>query len=137
MHGAMDGAIEVGLEPTFEGFNTVHQNYVGLLFNLRYYLVRLSYGPFVPWIGVGIGPGYSDLDIGRLSDDNKLKGPFMALIKGEIGVAYLLDNQRMVYVGLQAQDFSNGGLNGSANATYNASLNTPRGMVVGLSWLFR
>jgi hypothetical protein len=61
----------------------------------------------------------------------------MALIKGEIGIAYLIDNQSLLYMGLEAQHFSNGGLNGSANATYNASLNTPWGMVVGLSWLFR
>ena len=138
LHGALDGALEVGLQPAFERFNTVHQNFAGVLFKLRYYLFGLSYGPFVPWIGGSIGPGYSDLNIGRVHDDNKLKGPFMAVILGEVGVAYFLEPQKAFYVGLEAQHVSNGGLNGSeAELTTNASINTPWGMVIGFSWFFR
>jgi len=55
LHGALDGAFEVGLEPTFERFNSAHQNFAGVLLELRYYFVHLSYGPFVPWIGAAIG----------------------------------------------------------------------------------
>jgi hypothetical protein len=44
----------------------VHQNFAGLALELRYYLVRLRYGPLMPWIGAAIGPGYSDLNIGRV-----------------------------------------------------------------------
>ena len=136
--GALDGALEVGLEPTFERFNTVHQNFAGVLFELRYHLVHLSHGPFVPWIGGAIGPGYSDLSIGRVHDDNKLEGPFMALITGEVGIACFIDDQRALYAGLEAQHVSNGGLNGQqARLTTNASINTPWGMVVGFSWFFR
>jgi hypothetical protein len=138
LHGWLDGAFEVGLEPTFQRFNSVHQNFAGVLLELRYYLVRLSYGPFVPWIGGAIGPGYSDLNVGRLDDDSKLEGPFMALIKGEVGISWLIDNKRAVYAGLEAQHVSNGGLNGrDEGMTKNLSLNTPWGMVVGFSWFFR
>jgi hypothetical protein len=138
LHGALDGAFEVGLEPTFERFNSVHQNFAGLLLELRYHLVHLRYGPFVPWIGASIGPGYSDLNIGHPINDNVLKGPFMALIKGEIGVSCFIDDQRAIYVGLQAQHVSNATLNGSEDGvTTDASLNTPWGMVVGFSWFFR
>jgi hypothetical protein len=137
LHGTLDGAFEVGLEPTFERFNTVHQNFAGVLLELRYHFIRLSYGPFVPWIGASIGPGYSDLSVGRVHDDNKLKGPFLALIKGEVGVACFIDSQTAAYMGLQAQHLSNGGLNGSEDGlTTNASLNTPWGMVIGVSWFF-
>ncbi len=139
LDGWMDGALELGLEPAFERFNTVHQNYVGVLAEARYYFVRLHYGPFLPWIGAAIGPGYSDLNIGRVDDDNKLTGPFMALIKGEAGVAWLVDNRTVLYAGLEAQHVSNGSLNGkeSNGATTNLSLNTPWGLVVGCSWVFR
>lgn len=138
LHGALDGAFEVGLEPTYERFNTVHQNFAGVLLELRYHFVNLSYGPFVPWIGGAIGPGYSDLSIGRYIYDNELKGPFMALIKGEVGIACFLDDHRAVYVGLEAQHVSNGGWNGRDGPnTTDASLNTPWGMVAGFSWFFR
>jgi hypothetical protein len=43
------------------------------------------------WVGRS-GPGYSDLNVCRLDQDSKLKGPFMALIKGEVGVSWLIDN---------------------------------------------
>jgi Lipid A 3-O-deacylase (PagL) len=137
LHGDLDGAFEVGLEPTFERFNSVHQNFAGVSLELRYYLVRMRYGPFVPWIGATIAPGYTDLDIGRVHDDNKLTGPFMNLIKGEVGVAYFIDNQRALYLGLEAQHISNASLNGNegGNPT-NFSINTPAGMVVGCSWFF-
>jgi len=134
----LDGAIEVGLEPTFERFNTQNQNFVGVLAEARYHFVNLGYGPFVPWIGGGIGPGYSDLDIGTVHGDSKLTGPFMAMIKGEIGVSCFIDSRRLVYVGLEAQHFSNSELNGRDGiSTTNQSLNTPWGMVVGFSWFFR
>ena len=129
LHGALDGAFEVGLEPTFERFNSVHQNFAGVLLELRYHLVHLSYGPFVPWFGGSIGPGYSDLDVGSLGNDSKLKGPFMALIKGEVGVSCFIDSQKAFYVGLQAQHVSNGGFNGrDLGLTTDLSLNTPWGM---------
>jgi hypothetical protein len=37
--GMADGAIEIGLAPTFQRFNTVHQNFAGLGLDVRYYLV--------------------------------------------------------------------------------------------------
>src|SRR5579884_2879564 len=71
LHGELDGALEVGLEPTFARFNGAHQNFAGLLVKARYHLVRLHYGRFVPWIGGSVGPGYSDLNIGQSIIDTK------------------------------------------------------------------
>jgi Lipid A 3-O-deacylase (PagL) len=138
LRGKLDGALEVSLQPAFDRFNTVHQNWAGVLFELKYYLLRFSYGPFVPWIAGAIGPGYSDLNIGRVADDNKLKGPFMAVILGEVGVSYFIDEHKAMYAGLEAQHVSNAGLNGNegGNPT-NISINTPGGVVVGFSWFFR
>jgi hypothetical protein len=61
---AIDGALEIGLEPFFQRFETQGQNFGGLLLEGRYYLTYLSYGPVVPWIGASIGPGGSDLRLG-------------------------------------------------------------------------
>jgi hypothetical protein len=138
LDGWLDGALELGVEPTFQRFNSVHQNFAGLVFNIKYYFVRLHYGPLVPWIGGAIGPGYSDLDIGKVSNDSKLTGPFMALIMGEVGGAWIIDSHKVLYLGLQAQHVSNGGFNGSIDSgTRNLSLNTPWGVVAGFSWYFR
>jgi hypothetical protein len=138
LRGLLDGAPEVGLEPTFERFNTVHQNFGGVLLEIRYHLLDLHFGRFVPWIGGAIGPGGSDLNIGQASDDTKLTGPFLALIKGEVGVTYFLDSHKAVYLGLQAQHVSNGGFNGrDLGATTNESLNTPWGLIAGICWFLR
>jgi hypothetical protein len=138
LHGALDGALEVGLEPTFQRYNSVHQNFAGLLAEVRYHLVGLSWGPFVPWFGAAVGPGYSDLNIGHTLDDTKLEGPFMALILGMGGVEYFIDQHKAIYIGIEGQHTSNGGLNGKdRGSSTNVSLNTPWGLVVGASWYFR
>jgi hypothetical protein len=138
LHGGLDGALELGLEPTFARFNGAHQNFAGLIVKARYHLVRLRYGRFLPWIGASIGPGYSDLNIGQAIIDTKLEGPFMALITGEAGVEYFVDTHHAIYVGLQAQHFSNAGLNGRDHgSSTNVSLNTPWGIVAGYTWFFR
>ena len=133
LHGTLDGAFEIGLGPSFERFNSVHQNFAGLLVDGRYYLVHLGYGRLVPFIGGSIGPGYSDLNVGA-RENNQLKGPFMASISGEVGVMCFIDEKHGIYAGLKGQHFSNGHLNGGDT---NVSLNTPWGMVMGFSWFFR
>jgi hypothetical protein len=58
LKGTLDGALEVGLEPTFERFSVRHvpantagfSNYEGVGLVLRYYLLHFSCGPLVPWI---------------------------------------------------------------------------------------
>jgi hypothetical protein len=146
MHGYLDGALELGLEPTFQRFNSVHQNFAGLLVKGRYHLLGLKYGRLVPWVSAGIGPGYSDLNIGRVANDTKLEGPFMALIMGEGGLEYFASEQSAIYVGIQGQHVSNAGLNGQATANFfgnrinsstNVSLNTPWGLVMGFTWFFK
>lgn len=132
--GSLDGALEVGMEPLFARFEGTHQNFGGLLLDVRYDLTHFSLGPFVPFIGASIGPGGSDLDIGRVSDHTRLTGSFMATIRGEIGGLYFLNKHAAVYLGLQGEHFSNAGLNGSSR---NYSLNTPWAGVFGVSYYLR
>jgi hypothetical protein len=132
-----DGVLELGLEPIFERLNTKRQNFGGLAFEFRYYLTHLRYGRLVPWIAASIAPGGSDLDIGSTFNDTRLGGPFMALIRGEVGVAYFITDETAVYMGLQAQHLSNGGFNGETQGgSQNADINTPWGGVVGVSRYF-
>lgn len=128
-----DGAFEVGLQPTFERFNTKGQNWGGLSLAGRYYLTGLRFfDRVVPWIGASIGPGGSDLDIGRKSNGSRLRGSFLARITGEGGLAYFLDGSKAVYVGLQGTHFSNANANGGS--VYNNGLNTPFAGTMGFSW---
>ena len=129
--GVLDGALEIGLEPTFERFNTEHQNFGGFGLHLRYDLLHFRWGPLVPWIDASIAPGGTDLRIGRVSDETRLDGPFMNLIQAGVGESYFVNNHAAIYLGLQAQHISNAGLNGS-NRNY--SLNTVEGVVLGVSW---
>ncbi len=138
LHGAMNGALELGLEPTFQRFNSVHQNFAGVLAEAKYHLLGLSWGHFVPWVGAAIGPGYSDLNIGHVLDDTKLEGPFMALIMGEGGLEYFIDGHKAIYVGIVGQHVSNSALNGKDHgSSTNVSINTPWAMVAGFSWFFQ
>lgn len=128
-----DGSLELGLQPTFERFNTVRNNWGGLVAAARYYLTGLRFfNRVVPWVTASIGPGGSDLNIGNLSDGTRLRGTFLARITGEAGFAYFVDDTKSVYIGLQGTHFSNGGFNGGAD--YNNSLNTPWAGVIGVSW---
>jgi hypothetical protein len=132
--GVLDGALEIGLEPTFERFNTQHQNFAGLGLHLRYDLLHFRWGPLVPWIDASIAPGGTDLRTGRVSDETRLDGPFMNLIQAGIGESYFVNNHAAIYLGLQAQHISNAGLNGS-NRNY--SLNSVESLVLGVSWYLR
>jgi hypothetical protein len=131
LSGVLDGALEIGLEPSFERFNTQHQNFGGFGLHLRYNLLHFRWGPLVPWIDASIAPGGTDLRIGRVSNETRLDGPFMNLIQAGIGESYFVNNHAAIYLGLQAQHISNAGLNGS-NRNY--SLNTVESVVVGVSW---
>jgi Lipid A 3-O-deacylase (PagL) len=131
--GMLDGAVEIGIGPTFERFNTVHQNFAGLGLEVRYYLVRLHHGRFVPWIKASIAPGGTDLRIGTSVSETRLTGPFMNLIQAGVGVSYFVTQRSAVYAGLNAQHISNAGLNASQS---NFALNTPVGVVLGMSWYF-
>ena len=55
--GALDGALEVGLKPTFERFETEGQNFAGVGLNLRYYLLHLRRSRWVPWIDASVALG--------------------------------------------------------------------------------
>jgi hypothetical protein len=131
LDGVLDGALEIGLEPSFERFNTQHQNFGGFGLHLRYNLLHFRWGPLVPWIDASIAPGGTDLRIGRVSNETRLDGPFMNLIQAGFGESYFVNNHAAIYLGLQAQHISNAGLNGS-NRNY--ALNTVESVVVGVSW---
>lgn len=131
--GYCDGALELGIGPVFERFTPERQNFAGLGFGPRYYLVHFEYGRLVPWVEASIAPGYTDLDIGRVSNETRLTGPFMNLIQAGVGGSYFVTDNAAVYVGLRAQHISNAGLNGTDR---NYALNTPLGIVIGGSWYF-
>jgi hypothetical protein len=141
LKGRLDGAFEVGIEPTFERFSVLHPpsnsagfaNFWGIGLVLRYYLIHFRYGPLVPWIEAGIAPGGTDLKIGMESNETRLNGPFMNRIKGGIGVSYFISENAAAYVGLQAQHLSNAGLNGP---NQNYALNTTVSFAAGASWFF-
>jgi hypothetical protein len=130
----INGAFEIGLEPVFQRFRNKNQNFAGLLAQIRYYFLDFSYGPLVPWISGAIGPGGSDIHLGKEGGTNYLTGPFLASVHGEIGECYFISAHQSVYLGLQGQHFSNGSLNGPNR---NFSLNTPWGGVLGYSWFFK
>jgi hypothetical protein len=132
--GVLDGALEIGLEPSFERFNTQHQNFGGAGLHLRYDLLHFRWGPAVPWIDASIAPGGTDLRIGRVSNETRLDGPFMNLIQAGVGESFFVNNNTAIYLGLQAQHISNAGLNGS-NRNY--ALNTVESVVLGVSWYLR
>jgi Lipid A 3-O-deacylase (PagL) len=134
LSGVLDGALEIGLEPTFERFTTQHQNFGGVGLHLRYNLLHFRWGPLIPWIDASIAPGGTDLRTGRVSDETRLDGPFMNLIQAGVGESYFANNHAAIYFGLQAQHISSAGLNGS-NRNY--SLNTVESVVVGISWYLR
>jgi hypothetical protein len=73
--GALDGALEVGLQPTFQRFNTQHQNFGGLGLDLRYNLLHFRWGPLVPWIDASIAPGGTDLRIGKVNNQTGSTAP--------------------------------------------------------------
>jgi hypothetical protein len=131
--GYCDGALEAGIGPVFERFVPENQNFAGLQFGLRYYLVHFEYGGFVPWIDASVAPGYTDLNIGRKSNETLLTGPFLNLIEGGFGGSYFVTEAVAVYLGLRAEHVSNAGFNGKDR---NYALNTPFGMVMGASYYF-
>jgi hypothetical protein len=108
--GMADGAVEIGLEPTFQRLNTVHQNFAGLGLDVRYYLVHFCRGRFVPWINASIAPGGTDLRMGSSVSETRLSGPFMNLIQAGVGISYFVTERSAVYAGLNAQHISNAGL---------------------------
>jgi len=134
MGGVLDGALEIGLEPTFERFSPQHQNFAGVGLHLKYNFLHFRWRNLVPWIDASIAPGGTDLRIGRVSNQTRLEGPFMNLIQAGIGESYFVNDHIAIYLGLQAQHISNAGLNGSNR---NFALNTAEGVVVGLSWYWR
>jgi len=134
LSGRLDGALEFGIEPTYQYFNTQHRNFAGLGLVLKYYLTGLSYGPFVPWIDASIAPGWTDLNIGRVLEETRLSGPFMNLIQAGPGVSYFFSERGSIYLGLRAQHMSNAGLN---RANHNYSMNTAEGVVIGMTWFIR
>ena len=128
-----DGAVEIGLEPTCERFNTVRQNFAGLGLDVRHYHVHFRRGRLVPWIKTSIAPGGTDLRMGSNVSETRLTGPFMNLIQAGVSISYFVTERSAVYAGPNAQQISNAGLNVSRD---NFAPNTLIGVVLGMSWYF-
>jgi len=122
---ALDGALEVGVEPIFERFSTQQQNFGGAGLALRYYLMHFRYGRFVPWMNVMAAPGGTDLRVGPPA----LEGPFMFVIHAGLGVSYFIKDRLAVYVGYQAQHVSNAGTYGA-----DLGLDSYAGAVFGVTY---
>lgn len=116
------GALEVGVEPLFQRFNTQHQNFAGAGLALRYHLVGLESGRFVPWVGASVVPGGTDLNI------TGLRGPFMFVIQAGFGVSCFVSDSTAFYFGYNAQHVSN-----AWTHTPDHGLNSPYGAVFGVS----
>ncbi|HLH75723.1 MAG TPA: hypothetical protein VKV28_02850 [Candidatus Binataceae bacterium] len=130
----LGGAFELGAEPMFAHFRNKGQNFAGLGVAGHYYFTGMSFYRIVPWIGGAAIPGGSDLDLGTETGGTRLTGPFLATIQGEAGASYFVTPRQLVYLGLQAEHFSNAMLNGTY---HNYSLNTPWGGVLGYTFLFK
>ena len=119
----LDGSIEIGLEPVYVRFASQNQNYGGLGLDLRYHLVGLNFGPFVPWINWMGGVGGTDVQVDMLT------GSFMFIMQAGAGVEYFVSGKNAVYLGYQYTHFSNGG-----TTYFNNTLNSPGGAVLGVSF---
>jgi hypothetical protein len=123
--GALDGSLEVGLQPTFQRFETIGQNFGGMGLAFRYYLLHWRVGRFVPYANVSAAPGGTDLDIPRL------RGPFMFLIQAGAGFSYFVNERTALYIGYQIEHVSNAYTYGT-----DAGLDSPGGAVFGISYFF-
>jgi hypothetical protein len=118
------GSLEVGVEPLFQRYNTQHQNFAGAGLALRYHLLGLEFGRFVPWVGASAVPGGTDLSIVGL------RGPFMFVIQAGFGLSYFASDRTALYFGYNAQHVSNAWTRGP-----NHGMNTPYGAVFGVTRL--
>ncbi len=126
MGGALEGAPEIGLAPLFEHFQTLDQNFGGLGLKLRYYWIRYRVGRLVPWIEASATPGGTDLRVPYVP------GPFMFVIEGGLGLSYFLSERVALYFGYQIQHISNAWTHRD-----DRGLNSPAGVVIGVSWFLR
>jgi hypothetical protein len=124
--GALDGALEVGLQPVFQRFETLGQNFGGMGLGLRYYLIGWRLGRFVPYVNVSAAPGGTDLHIPQL------RGPFMFLIQAGAGLSYFATEHVALYAGYQVEHVSNAYTYGT-----DYGLESPGGAAFGVSYFFR
>jgi hypothetical protein len=123
--GALDGAFEVGLQPIFERFETLGQNFGGMGLALRYYLLHWRFGRFVPYVSGSAAPGGTDLNI------PSLRGPFMFVLQASVGLTYFATEHVAFYGGYQLEHVSN-----AYTHRLDWGLESPGGAVFGVSYFF-
>ncbi len=123
--GGLDGALEVGLQPVFQRFETLGQNFAGMGLALRYYLIHWRFDRFVPYVNASAAPGGTDLRI------SGLQGPFMFLIQAGFGLSYFATEHTAFYAGYQVEHVSN-----AYTHRTDYGLESPGGAVFGVSYFF-
>lgn len=102
--GALRGALEVGLEPFYQGFvepKPFHLGGVKAVF--RYHFLPL--GRAVPYVEVIGGAGSTDLDVPEASS------AFVFVLEGGAGVSVFITDRLAVALGYRLQHLSNGNTN--------------------------
>lgn len=95
------GALEAGLEPIFQRYESpVQAYYAGLGAVLRYHF--LSLGRFVPFVDLGAAAGGTDLKVREIRSD------FAFLLFGSVGAEVFVTDSTALYVGYRLVHISNG-----------------------------
>jgi opacity protein-like surface antigen len=95
------GALEVGLEPIFQRYDSPVRGYwAGLTAVARYHFLPL--GIVVPYLELGAGPGYTDLKVSEIRSD------FAFNLFGGAGAQVFLTDATALYAGYRLVHISNG-----------------------------
>lgn len=122
--GPLKGALEIGLEPFYQRFvDPETAFFAGLGAVARYHFLPL--GRLVPFLELGVAPGYTDLRVREQQTD------FVFLLFGGAGVSYFVAERTALYAGYRLQHISNAGTDSP-----NRGINSHTG-VVGVSIFFR
>jgi lipid A 3-O-deacylase len=124
--GILHGAFETGIEGWFQYYLAPNEATAeGLKLALRYHLLGLSLGRFVPYLEGTAGAADTSLKV------REIDSPFTFVLEAGIGVSYFITPGLAVNVGYRFQHLSNGHL-----CRKNRGINSDGG-IVGLTWYFK
>jgi opacity protein-like surface antigen len=98
-HGRLHGALELGLEPFYQRYRTLKENFGGLAIVARYHF--LDFGRLVPYVEGTAAAGGTDLRISGLHSQ------FTFLLNAGVGASYFISDNIAPYVGFRFQHVSN------------------------------
>lgn len=97
--GRLHGALGLGLEPFYQRYRTLNENFGGLAVVARYYF--LDFGRLVPYVEGTAAAGGTDLRISGLHSQ------FTFLLNAGVGVSYFISDRVAPYIGFRFQHVSN------------------------------